>query len=121
MKVIVVLASVVYAVLLVHGVPVTEVDPTEDSVTPDVNNSDKGIVDIIDGIVNLGQVPKCATGEGQSGYCTVGSCSNLGNRSAVGCPGKTSLIRCCPNDTAREIYPAPVQSNRIHKNNTVHF
>ncbi|XP_027196822.1 trypsin-1 [Dermatophagoides pteronyssinus] len=69
------------------------------------NKTDKGFITIIDQIINLGSVPKCATGQGQPGYCTIGTCPNLGNFSSVGCTGRNRFIKCCPNEVAFERYP----------------
>ena len=69
------------------------------------NKTDRGFITIIDQIINLGSVPKCATGQGQPGYCTIGTCPNLGNFSSVGCTGRNRFIKCCPNEVAFERYP----------------
>lgn len=89
----------------VYSLPVNPETNKLDKIFQFTNRTDRSIIQIIDQIINFGSIPKCATGQGQAGFCTIGSCPNLGNYTPVGCKGKSRFIKCCPMEAAVERFP----------------
>lgn len=74
-----------------------------------VNQSDKGLSDLLDTIWNLGDPSKCATKQGHQGHCSFFSCSNVENQTEVAkCPGST-IFNCCPETKAKEVFPQNIK------------
>lgn len=89
----------------IYSLPVNQEMNKLDKILQFTNRTDRSIIQIIDQIINFGSIPKCATGQGQAGFCTIGSCPNLGNYTSVGCKGKSRFIKCCPMEAAVERFP----------------
>lgn len=73
----------------------------------------RGILDYIDSIISGRLIVSCASGQGQKGRCSIGTCATLGNFNATSCPGRLSFLKCCPFEKAREVFPEKVESKFV--------